>query len=289
MTASAADVFATERLVFRYPESASAAIDGLDYRVERGGFHAIIGPNGSGKSTLLRVLLGLLPPSSGRALYLGRDVASWPPADRARALGVVAQQEEFPFPITVRELVGMGRYPHLGAWRAPGPADRAAVSAALERCDVAAFADRPVTTLSGGERQRARLARALAQEPRTLVLDEPTAALDIAHEMTMFDLLAGLCTNDGVTVLIVTHNVNLAARYARHLLLLDAGRAAAAGAPTEVITRSNVERVYRWPVSIQPHPGPGKDAGTPQIVPLARAGGTLNRPPTPLEIESDST
>jgi iron complex transport system ATP-binding protein len=125
-----------------------------------------------------------------------------------------------------------------------------------------------MSTLSGGERQRARLARALAQEPAALALDEPTAALDVSHEMAIFELLRELA-RAGTTILVVTHNLNLAARYADRLVLLHGGRVAAQGTPAEVLTRETVERVYGWPVRIVPHPGPGPDAGAPQVVPLA--------------------
>ncbi|HEU0013940.1 MAG TPA: ABC transporter ATP-binding protein, partial [Longimicrobium sp.] len=130
------------------------------------------------------------------------------------------------------------------------------------------LASRTVPTLSGGERQRARVARALAQQAPTLALDEPTAALDVSHEMAIFELLREL-GRAGTTVLLVTHNLNLAARYADRLVLLDRGRVAAQGTPADVLTRENVERVYGWPVEIVPHPGPGPDTGAPQVVPLA--------------------
>jgi iron complex transport system ATP-binding protein len=138
----------------------------------------------------------------------------------------------------------------------------------MRRCDVHDLAGRPVSNLSGGERQRARIARALAQEPRALALDEPTAALDVAHEMAIWELLRDL-GRAGTTVLVVTHNLNLAARYADHLVLLSRGEVAAAGPPARVLTRGTVERVYGWHVRVVPHPGPGPDAGAPQVVPLA--------------------
>ena len=137
----------------------------------------------------------------------------------------------------------------------------------MQLCDVGDLAGRAVQTLSGGERQRVRLARALAQEPTLLVLDEPTVALDIRHEMAIFELLRGLAASS-VTVLIVTHNLNLAARYADQLVLLDRGRVARSGPPAEVLGKELVELVYRWPVRITPHPGPGPDAGAPQVTPL---------------------
>jgi len=253
-------VFETERLTFAYPGAARAAVDDVSIGVRRGEMIALIGPNGSGKSTLLRLLLGALRAQHGSVRFDGRAVHEWPREEMARRIGVVTQAEELAFPITVRELVAMGRYPHLGAWQREAAADRAAIVRAMQRCEVYAFADRDVQLLSGGERQRARLARALAQEPRTLVFDEPTAALDIAHEMALFELLHEL-RGDGVTIVIAIHNLNVAARYADRLLLLGNGRVAALGSPAQVLTREMVERVYGWPVEI------GEFEGAPQVFP----------------------
>jgi iron complex transport system ATP-binding protein len=255
-------------LAYRYPESAKPAVLDLSLQIPAGATTAVLGPNGSGKSTLLRLLLGVIQPSAGTVDFQGRPLPAWGREALAREVGVVPQGEEAVFPMSVRELVAMGRYPHLGAWRREGAADRQAVEDAMRRCDVLDLAARPVPTLSGGERQRARLARALAQEAATLALDEPTAALDVAHEMAIFELLSNL-GHAGKTVLLVTHNLNLAARYADRLVLLDGGRLAAEGTPAEVLTRETVERVYGWPVEIVPHPGPGPDTGAPQVVPLA--------------------
>ncbi|NJD09525.1 MAG: ABC transporter ATP-binding protein [Gemmatimonadetes bacterium] len=267
---SAAEVFRAGALRVRYPGSAQPALGDVSMRVRRGELYAVSGPNGSGKSTLARALLGLLRPETGLALFEGRPAAAWDRRELARRVGVVPQSEELVFPLTVRALVCMGRYPHLGPWRAEGAADRDAVARALDACDVAQLGDRLVSRLSGGERQRARIARALAQEPDTLVLDEPTAALDIAHEMAIFELLAGLRAARGVTVLLVTHNINLAARYADRMLLLERGRALAEGSPAMVVTRTLIERSYHWPVNVFAHAGPGEDAGAPQLTPLAR-------------------
>ena len=257
-----------EGINFRYAGAGRPALDAVSINVPAGSCTAVIGPNGSGKSTLLRILLGTLTPNVGTASSGGRPVAEWSRPELARAVGVVPQGEEATFPITVRELVAMGRYPHLGSWRREGEGDRRAIREAMQRCDVAAFAARPVSTLSGGERQRVRIARALAQEPGALALDEPTVALDIAHEMTIWELLRDLARS-GVTVLVITHNLNLAARYADRLVLLDRGRVAAEGIPHAVLTRPHIERVYGWPVRIDAHAGPGPDTGAPQVVPLA--------------------
>ena len=265
-------VFAATQLGFHYPGHVTPAIDELTLEVPSGSIYTVLGPNGSGKSTMLRLFLGALSPTGGTVTYRGRPVHQWSRRELAQRVGVVPQSEPITFPLTVRELVAMGRYPHLGPWRAEGAPDRAAIDAALERCEITALADRPLGTLSGGESQRARVARALAQEPETLVLDEPTAALDIHHEMAMFELLSHLARRDGKTVVIATHHINLASRYGSHVVLLDSGRLAAAGTPGDVFTADVIGRVYRWPVAIVEHPGPGPDTGAPQVVPLAQQG-----------------
>jgi len=267
---SAGPVFEIRDLRFRYVGAERSALDGVSLEVNAGDLYAVIGPNGSGKSTLLKLLLGTLNPSGGSVGYSGRLVDEWSRRALAQRIGVVPQGEETVFPITVREMVGMGRYLHLGLLGRPGPEDREAIEEALQRCDVIEFAERPISKLSGGERQRVLIARALAQRPTTLVLDEPTVSLDIRHEMEIFELLAELADQDGVTVVLVTHHLNLAARYAERLLLLDRGVPAAEGAPAEVLTKETIERVYEWSVVVSGHPGPGRDRDAPQITPLAR-------------------
>lgn len=266
---NAASVFETSKLSFRYEGAAQPALDGIDLTVRAGSLYAIIGPNGSGKSTLLKLLLGVLRPHSGHAYYSGQPVQRWSRRALAKQVGVVPQGEETVFPISVSEMVAMGRYPHLGVLGRPGPRDHEAVEEAMHRCDVIAFADRPISKLSGGERQRVLIARALAQRPTSLLLDEPTVSLDIRHEMEIFEILAELSRSDGVTVVLVTHHLNLAARYAQRLLLLDRGAAVAEGPPGAVLDGETIEHVYQWSVVVNTHPGPGRDAGAPQITPLA--------------------
>ncbi len=268
MNGSAGPAFVATDLSLTYPDQQQPALDRITLDVPDASVYAVLGPNGSGKSTLLKLFLGALNPSSGTVSYSGRRIEQWPRREFARRVGVVPQMEQVTFPMTVRELVAMGRYPHLGPWRAESDVDRAAIDEALERCEIADLAERLMGTLSGGEHQRARVARALAQKPDALVLDEPTAALDIHHEMAMFELLADLARHDATTVLIATHNINLAARYATQVLLLDRGQAAAVGAPDKVVDAETIGRVYRWPVAIVNHPGPGPDTGAPQVLPL---------------------
>jgi iron complex transport system ATP-binding protein len=227
------------------------ALSDVSLVVRGGECVAVVGPNGAGKTTLLRALLGVTPCAAGRALALGRDARSWPRDALAREVGVVPQREEPAFPITVRETVEMGRYPHLGAWRSAGPADREAVARAMRRADVTDLGERWVETLSGGEWQRVRIARALAQEPRVLVLDEPTASLDLKHEMELFELVASLVKRDGLAALVISHHINVAARFADRLVLLAAGRVVADDRPARVLEPARLEAVFGWPVSVQ--------------------------------------
>ncbi len=263
-------VFAARDVTFRYPGSESPAVDVVSLEVAEGAFFALLGPNGSGKSTLLGVLLGEHTRESGTVAYRGRSLESWKRRELAREVAFVPQSEPLAFPMSVRSLVEMGRYPHVGVLGRAGVADEQAIESAMERAGVAALASRSVTTLSGGERQRARIARALAQEPSTLVLDEPTAALDLRYQMETFELLQALTLERGLTVLVATHNLNLAARFATELALLTQGVVKADGVPSEVLRRDLLEQVYHWPVAVVPHPGPGFDAGAPQVIPLSR-------------------
>jgi iron complex transport system ATP-binding protein len=238
--------FALDRVTVRYPGSAMPQLADATLAVREGECVAIVGPNGAGKTTALRALLGVAPLSSGRATIMGTDVAAWDRAALAREVAVVGQREEPAFPITVAELAAMGRYPHLGPWRSPDAADRVAVDRALARTDVLDLKDRWVQTLSGGEWQRVRLARALAQEPRALVLDEPTSSLDLRHEMELFEIVAGL----GIPSLMVSHNVNAAARFATRLVLMSQGRIVADDVPGRVLDAGLLTQVYGWPVAV---------------------------------------
>lgn len=263
--------FRTRDLRVRYPRAPRPALDGITMEVPTGSLYAVLGPNGSGKSTLMRGLMGVLRPESGSVALEGRPVTSWERRELARRVGAVPQSESMAFPLTVRELVGMGRYPHLGALAPEGPADREAVERALDRCDALHLGGRDVTTLSGGELQRVRIARALAQEPRTLVLDEPTASLDIRHEMAILRLLRDQ-VEEGITVLLITHHLDLAGRFADRLLLLAHGRVAAEGAAAEVLRADVLSEVYGWPVEVLPDPVTGAPRVTPLDHPSAPPG-----------------
>jgi iron complex transport system ATP-binding protein len=247
---------------YRYPGAPRDALTGVSLSVGPSEFHAVLGPNGSGKTTLVRIALGGLAPLAGRADVIDRPASDWPRQDLARLVGVVPQREDNLFPQRVRETVLLGRYPHLSLWGRERAEDHDAVDRALAACDVAHLADRWLWTLSGGEYQRVRVARALAQEPKLLVLDEPGMSLDLKHEMGLFELVLGLVQAQGLGVLMITHDLNLAARFADSLLLLEGGRTVASGPPTEVLTQQTVETVFSWPVAMQ------TIDGRPQMIPL---------------------
>jgi iron complex transport system ATP-binding protein len=258
------DVLALRAATVRYGGDVPQ-LDRATFAVAPGECVALVGPNGAGKTTALRALLGLAPLDAGAAEILGRPAAAWDRDALARSVGVVGQREEPVFPITVREAVSMGRYAHLGPWRSMRPADEAAVERAMARADVAHLAGRWVETLSGGEWQRVRLARALAQEPQALVLDEPTASLDLRHEMELFELVSALVRADGLAALVVTHHLNVAARFADRLVLLVCGRVEAVGTPGEVLRADRLSALYGWPVAVTALPD-----GVPQIHPERR-------------------
>jgi iron complex transport system ATP-binding protein len=252
-------------IAVQYRPDGPLALDEVTCQVKTSELVAVAGPNGSGKTTLLRALSGLVPLVRGLVLIDGRPIQQWPRYLLAQTIGVVGQQEEAVFPLTVAETVMLGRYAYLGALGVPGSRDRAAVQQALERCDIVGLASRPIDSLSGGEWKRVRVARALAQEPRALVLDEPTASLDVRHEMELFELVAQL-VQGGLACLVITHHLNLAARFADRLILLDRGRVIADGTPQAVLNRTTVSRVFEWPVAVTTWLD-----GSPQVVPL-RAG-----------------
>ena len=253
-------------LTVRYGAGRSPALDGASCSLAQGQLVAVVGPNGSGKTTLLRALLGMVPLERGRVSILGTDVNNWRRRELARVLGVVAQREEMVYPLRVDETVMLGRYAHVGALAPFRQKDQAAVDNALGLCDILELRARRTDTLSGGEWQRVRVARALAQEPRALLLDEPTAALDIRHEMEVFELVHQLVVS-GIGALVVTHHINLAARYAGHMILLSGGRIVAEGSPGDVLRREVLEQVFAWPVAVT-----ASTDGAPQLEPLRPHG-----------------
>ncbi|HUC40409.1 MAG TPA: ABC transporter ATP-binding protein [Gemmatimonadales bacterium] len=252
-------------LRYRYPGAQRDALTEVSFSVQPGQFHAVLGPNGSGKTTLVRIALGALRPLTGSVTIGDKPAHEWSRQELARIVGVVPQREDNLFPQRVRETVLLGRYPHLSMWGRERADDHAAVQRALAACDAEQLADRWVWSLSGGEYQRVRIARALAQEPKLLVLDEPGISLDLRHEMGLFELVRSLVDSRGLGVLMITHDLNLAARFADSLLLLRDGRPVAAGDPGAVLTQEVVESVFAWPVAMQ------TIDGRPQMVPLRQS------------------
>ena len=254
-----------ESVRVRYPRQARDALEGVSLSAERGTVTAVVGPNGSGKSTLVRALIGRVPLVGGRILLDAGNITESTRDTIARRVAVVTQREETAFPISVREYVSLGRFPHRGAWGRDTAEDLQMVTDALRRAEVEALEDRSVHELSGGEWQRVRVARALAQGGEALVADEPTTFLDVTHEMVVFELLARLA-RDGRAVLLVSHQLNLVARFADRLILLDRGHVAASGSVDEVMRAEVLERVYAWPVVVTRDPA----VGAPSLLPLRR-------------------
>jgi iron complex transport system ATP-binding protein len=235
------DVIRTSAVTAGYDRT--QALADVSFSVRRGEMVGVIGPNGSGKSTLLRVLSGVLRPWQGQVEIGGRPLTSYRPRELSRLLAVVPQETTISFPFSVLEVVLLGRTPHVGGFRFESARDLAAARSAMARTQVAELAERSITELSGGERQRVILARALAQEPSILVLDEPSAFLDIRHQVETYDLLRDL-QGDGMTIVTVLHDLNLAALYCERLILLDGGRVTCVGTPAEVLTYPTLARVY---------------------------------------------
>ncbi len=245
---------------FRQP-----VIRSISLSIPPGEMAAIIGPNGSGKTTLLRALAGALQPLSGSVRISGIPLHAWRRRDLARLLAVVPQASQPAFGYTVREFVALGRTPHLGPWRSPSPADFSAIDAALRDAQIAHLADKPVTELSAGQLQRAIIARALAQTPKILLLDEPTAFLDPAHQIAIMRLLASL-NKRGVTILAVLHDLNLAACFFRRIIALRGGQIFADGPAEQVVDAALLSSLYETPVHIIRGPD-----GLPRV--LLAAGG----------------
>ncbi|MGO1509684.1 MAG: ABC transporter ATP-binding protein [Actinomycetaceae bacterium] len=243
-----------------------SVIEDLSLAVPPGGITAIVGANACGKSTLLRAMSRLLAPSRGSVVLDGKDVHRIPARRLARTLGLLPQTPLAPEGITVADLVGRGRHPHQGMLARWSEADEAAVARALEATGSVELADRPVDELSGGQRQRVWIAMVLAQETDVLLLDEPTTFLDVCHQIEVLDLLTDLNHDRGTTIVMVLHDLNLAARYADHLVAVAGGTVHAAGTPEEVLTAECVEAVFGIGSSVVPDPVTGK----PLMLPIGR-------------------
>ena len=231
---------------------------GLDLSVGEGEMTAVLGPNGSGKTTLVRLAVGHLGPSSGAVTLRGKSLTDIPARERARTISVVPQESHLAFDFTVREIVLMGRAPHQGILGVDGEDDRSIALEAMEQTGIAHLAERRFPELSGGERQRVVIARALAQRPRLLLLDEPTAFLDLKHRLSVYALLTGLNRDLGITIVVVSHDINLAARHCGRVVLLHRGVVAADGSPDDVLTVENLRSVYGVDADVRRDPGSGR-------------------------------
>jgi iron complex transport system ATP-binding protein len=243
---------------------AHAVLAGVDLAVAAGELVGVIGPNGAGKTTLVRMLSGVTPPDAGRVVLDGRPLAAWAPRERAKTIAVVPQDPHVEFPFTVLEIVLMGRAPHLAGLGFAEATDLAIARGALARLDLGGLEDRRLDALSGGERQRVFLARALAQEPRVLLLDEPTTHLDLRHQAAILEVVREGVRTRGVAALAVLHDLNLAAVACDRLVLLAGGRVAAAGTAAEVLRADAIERAFGTTV----HVGRHARADVPTILPL---------------------
>ncbi len=232
----------TERLTIGYDHR--VVVDSLDLEIARGSLAALIGANGSGKSTILKTCARLLAPMGGASLLDGESVHHLPSSEVARRLAILPQDPEAPHALTVAELIAYGRYPYRNFLGMTGPDDRRAVGKALEVAGLVLLADRTIGQLSGGERQRVWIAMALAQETDYLLLDEPTASLDLLHQLEVMNLLVKLNREQGKTILVVLHDLNLAARHASHMVAIKDGRVVRTGTPAEVMTPETLRDVF---------------------------------------------
>ena len=251
---------------FAYRAGGPLVVNGVSLSIERGDLVGLLGPNGSGKTTLLKLLGGLLRPLRGAVSFKGAALAEWPRREAARKIADVPQETHAPFDFSVMEIVLMGRFPHLGPFALEGPEDLAIAHRALEATGTSAFAARPFHTLSGGEKQRVVIASALAQTPELLLLDEPTASLDVGHQLEVQQLLSRLNTGGQVAMVLSTHDLNLAASLCRRLVLIRDGRVLASGPTADVLTPAAVRALYDVDADVHHH----QRAGHLTVMPIAR-------------------
>jgi iron complex transport system ATP-binding protein len=240
---------------FRYHED--WVLQDVSFRVEKGEFVGVIGPNGSGKTTLLKILYRLLSPQKGEILFELVPMRKMDRNDIAKRIAVVAQETQLLFPFSVLETILMGRSPYLGHLMFESEKDLEIAKKAMEWTKVFPFSERPMDELSGGERKRVFIARALAQEPEVILLDEPTANLDIHHQIDFLDLILTLNRERGLTIVMASHDMNIASEFCDRLILLQDGRIYKMGTPDEVITKENIESVYGCEVWIDQNPVSG--------------------------------
>lgn len=238
----------------------------VSFSLEEGEFLSIIGPNGSGKTTLLRVISGALAPDNGKILFRGSDMKTISRKSRARSIAVVPQEAGVAFPMSVMELVLLGRSPYHEGLSFEKEGDLDIALSSMKDTDTVYLRDRTVTEISGGEKQRVWIAKALAQEPELFLLDEPTSFLDLKHQLEVYDLLEKLNKERKITIISISHDINLAAKYSKRILLLNDGRIESMGRPEEVITEELIASVYKTSVLVERH----KDSTVPFIIPVGR-------------------
>ena len=260
-------LFEIQNLSFRYPSRSTFQLRQNHFSVAAGALVGLLGPNGAGKSTLLRLMASLLPPEEGSVWFGGKPIGGYPARERAKKIAFVPQSTHFTFPLSVGEIVEMGRHPHLGRFAPLSREDRAICERSLSLCDALKFKERPFNELSGGERQRVLIASALAQTPEVLLLDEPTLSLDLSHQIRLFEIIRKLHREESLTVIVATHDLNLAGRYLGHLILLKEGEIAAQGKPGEVLTPRLIQKVLGVQVDRLSHRGE-----FPYFVPKKKAG-----------------
>jgi ABC-type cobalamin/Fe3+-siderophores transport system ATPase subunit len=251
---------------FAYRTGAPSVVDGISLAVAGGDLVGLLGPNGSGKTTMLKLMGGILRPRRGSIEFGGRRLADWPRREAARKIAYVPQETHAPFDFSVMEIVLMGRFPHLGPFALEGPDDLAVAYQALDATGMSAFASRLFHTLSGGEKQRVVIASALAQGPELLLLDEPTASLDVGHQLEVQQLLSRLNAGGRVAMVLSTHDLNFAAALCSRLILIRDGRVLASGRTEEVLTPDAVRALYDVDADVHMH----QRAGHLTVTPIAR-------------------
>jgi len=250
----------------RYTPDHTLVLDDVSLDVSSGHWVGVLGPNGAGKSTLLRIMAGVLPASSGVVLFDGKALEQRSTRERAKQLAFLPQRTDLSFPFRVREVVAMGRTPYLERWQNESKADERIIEQTMALTEITRLADRNVMTLSGGEFQRVMLARALAQQPAFLLLDEPTTGLDLRHQFEVVDVLTTL-VQQGVTIITVLHDLNMAASACTSVVLLKSGWVYAAGPPQDILTVEAIRAVYGVDAALGENP----ETGALQIIPLRAA------------------
>ncbi len=237
-------LFEIKKLSFRYPAYSTFELHPTNLRIEKGDLVGLLGPNGAGKSTLVKLMAGLLSPQAGQILFEERPLKNIPVRERAKKIAYVPQSLHFTFPLGVWEVVEMGRHPHVGRFEPLGKKDQWVCERALELCDALSFKDRLYEELSGGEKQRVLLASALAQTPQVLLLDEPTLSLDLSHQILLFEIIQNLHREENLTVVVATHELNLAGRYLARLVLMKEGKILADGQAKTVLTPKTIQHLH---------------------------------------------